>query len=372
LAPDKDHDLEASVKPWLVLCLTLSLVLLLPLSVAADCPGNLLANASFEDGKYKGETVGTSLSSWMAVGWLPWSLRGDAMTNREPEYFVVDRSVIQDGAYRGHHGNFTFKFFSGYSTHTSGFFQQVRVPRGSKVTFTIWVQIATGQNEQAAGGHPISDLDAPGKYRVVAGVDPTGATPSGFGAMPPDTVVWGNVVLDSETRTTGPQGEPYDAWVQLSATTIAQSDVVTVYTKGWQEFPVKNNSSFWDDACLIAEAPPTPTPRPTNTPTNTPEATATPLPTDTPTPTLTFTPSPEPTDTPTPTATLTSTPAPTSTSAPTVAPPTAVQPTVEPTVVTAARALASGGVGDAAVIAAAVAVLGGVGVLWWRKGLRRE
>jgi hypothetical protein len=355
---------------------TLILALAWPLSVAADCPGNLLANPSFEDGKYKGETVGTSLSSWMSVGWLPWSLKGDQMTNREPEYFVVDRSIIKDGPYRGHHGNFTFKFFSGYSTHTSGFYQQVNVPRGSIVTFTIWAQIATGQVEQWAGGHPVSDLNAPGKYRVVAGVDPSGATPPGFGAPPPDSVVWGNVVLDSETRTTGPEGEPYDAWVPLTVTTTAQSDVITVYTKGWQEFPVKNNSSFWDDACLVAVAPPTPTPRPTNTPTNTPEATATPLPTDTPTPTPTLTASPTPTNTATTTPTATSVP-PTATPEPTDTPPPPTATVASPTLaVQAANSEAAAPRNPEAalnviVISVAVLVLGGVGLLWWRQGRKK-
>lgn len=344
------------------LCLILALALLQPLGVQAGCPGNLLADPSFEDGKYKGETVGTSLSSWMAVGWLPWSLKGDAMTNREPEYFVVNRSILNDGAYRGHDGNFTFKFFSGYSTHTAGFYQQVSVPKGSKVTFTIWVQIATGEDTGLlAKGHPISDLEAPGKYRVVAGIDPTGATPIGFGAPPPDTVVWGNVVLDSDTRVTGPQGEPYDAWVQLKAETIAQNDVVTVYTKGWQEFPVKNNSSFWDDACLVAELPPTPTPQPTNTPTNTPEATATPLPTNTPLPTATFTATAVPTHTAVPSATLapTNTPAPTQTAVPTTEPATATPAPVAP-------ASSAGGPSGWAIGAVAVVLAGG-GALWWRR-----
>ncbi len=362
------------MKRALVLPLILILVLVMPATALADTPGNLLANPSFENGKYKGETVGTSLSSWMAVDWLPWSLKGDAVTNREPEYFVVNRSVIKDGAYRGHDGNFTFKFFSGYSTHTSGFYQQVHVPKGSKVVFTIWVQIATGQEEITANGHPVSDLDAPGKYRVVAGVDPTGATPVAFGAPPPDTVVWGNVVLDSDTRTTGPAGEPYDAWVQLSASAIAQNDVVTVYTKGYPEFPVKNNSSFWDDAALVVETPPTATPCPTNTPTNTPSVTATPLPTNTPTATATFTASPTPTQTntptpvpPTATPTLTNTPAPTSSPVtPTVAPTATLVPTV---VVTSQGGSSS----TLAWIVAAVAMvaLAVVSLLWWRSRRRK-
>ena len=271
--------------------LLLALSFLSPAPVRADCPGNPLFNPGFEEGYYKGEEVGTSLSSWIANGWVPWSLVEGQQENREPEYFVVNREQLSDGDYRVHSGNYAQKFFTLYATHTSGFCQRVRVTPGSRVTFSIWVQIATGQRDISSGSHPISDLEDAGEYRVFAGIDPQGGLPPAFGEPPPSRTVWSDPVVDYETRTTDEKGHKIDAWVQLSVSAVAREQYVTVYTKGKPKHPVKHNDSFWDDACLIMEAPPT------ATSTDTPLPTATPMPTDTDTPTRI------PTETMTPTST---------------------------------------------------------------------
>ncbi|MEA3407518.1 MAG: hypothetical protein U9R48_05500 [Chloroflexota bacterium] len=295
--------------------------------IRADCPGNLLFNPGFEDGYYKGEEVGTSLSSWIANGWTPWSLVEGQQENREPEYFVVDRRQISDGDYRVHGGNYAQKFFTLYATHTSGFCQRVRVTPGSQVTFSIWVQIATGQGDISSGGHPISDLENPGEYRAFVGIDPYGGLPPAFGAPPPSRIVWSDPIEDYQTRATDEEGHEIDAWVQLSVSAVAQEHYVTVYTKGTQEDPVKHNDSFWDDACLMVQVPPTATPTDTPVPTVTPTPTSTHTATATPTPTETATPAP--TATPTATA-LPPSPTPfrsteTLTPSPTSAPPTATR-----------------------------------------------
>jgi len=305
------------------------LLSMLPSAALADCPTQYVADPSFEDGKYKGETVGTSLSSWLAVGWLPWAILGDQQINREIEFFVVDGAQLQEGYYRVHSGRYAQKFFSGFSTHHAGFYQRIPVTPGSRVTFTIWAQIATGQESNTSNDLPISDLKNPGNYRVWAGIDPYGDAPAGFGAPPSQNTVWSQPVLDRETRQRDDQGHEYDAWVQLSVSTYAQRDHITVYTKGQPEFPVKNNSSFWDDACLIVEAPPTNTPVPTPIPSETPVPTETPLPTDTPMPTATATETPLPSATPLP-PTDTPQPVATDTPIPVAEEPTEVAPTPDP------------------------------------------
>jgi len=362
---------RSSIKVMLVL----SGLLALALPVRADCPDNRLANPGFEDGAYKTESVGTSLSSWLANGWLPWSILGDATNNREVEYKLPDAVALGTG-YNIHSGRYSQAFFTNYGTHNAGFYQRVQVPAGSRVTFTIWVQIYTGERELISDGHPYSDLDwpqkegdkrGPGNYRVWAGIDPYGGAP-GWGASPPDTTVWSEPVLDRETRVIGANGSQIDAWVQLTVSTVAQGEWVTVFTKGSPEFPVKHNNSFWDDACLtVAEAPtatprPTDTPAPTAVPTDTPEPTATETPTavpptDTPEPTATATDAPTltpvpPTETPEPTVTHTSTA--------TTAPPTTTPP---PTEAPAANPSASGGSGG--LIAYGVAAAAAIGVLIW-------
>ncbi|MBN1401405.1 MAG: hypothetical protein JXA74_11245 [Anaerolineae bacterium] len=360
--------------------LQLSLSVLLAFPVHAQCPGNPLANAGFEEGCYKGETVGTSLSSWVANGWLPWSLKGDAMINREPEYKMIDRPILDDGDFRVYSGDHSFAFFTGFATHTSGFYQRVPVPRGSQVSFSIWVQINTGEKTIGSKSRPLSDLDTRGNYRVWAGIDPYGDTPVGYGAPPSERTVWSEPVIDADTRREV-DGVLTDAWVQLSVSTIAQVDAITVFTRGAPEFPVKTNISFWDEACLIIQAPPTNTPRP---PTATPAVTDTPVPTDTPLATDTPTPTDTPSATDTPVATETSTPTETSTRTDTPVPPTATAlptdtavpptdapsaaptlvPTVQPPAPQEAAMLDATGL---ALVGAGMVVVLGVLALWLRR-----
>jgi len=339
------------------ICIILALLMVAgpAAAVQADCPDNLLANPGFEGNTFKTENVGTSLSSNMVEGWLPWSVLGDATVNREVEYKVIDAAASGD-SYRVYSGNQSQKFFTTWGTHTAGMYQRVRVPSGSRVVFSIWVQVYSGERELRSGGEYISDLEwpkdsddkrGPGVYHASAGIDPQGNVPAAFGAPPSDATVWSQSVTEFETRRKTDAGVEYDAWVQLEVSTIAQGEWVTVYTRGMPEYAVKHNDSFWDEACLVALAPPTPTPRPTDPPTPTPEATETPVPTATPAPTdtpaATATPEPtatlEPTETPipptaTPEATETAlpadTPAPGGDGAPTETAPTVDAPTAPP------------------------------------------
>jgi len=307
------------------------------------CPGNLLANPGFEDGGRKTESEGTSLSSILAFGWYPWFVQGSPEQVQqgqfmEPEFMIEDAAVR--GPYRVRTGRMSQKFFKIWATHKAGFYQRVAVPQGSVATFSIWVQIYSGEGDGWDETRKIylSDLDRPGRYRVYVGIDPFGNVPAGPTAPLPSTIVWSEPVVDFQTRQTDATGLPVDAWVQLRVTARAEADHITVFTWGQPEFSVKHNDSFWDDACLIAVAP---TPRPTNTPRPTATATETPIPTATPTS------SPTPTDTPSPTATATALP-PTATPLPPTAtpiPPTATPvptstPTPTPTPVPALIALA--------------------------------
>jgi hypothetical protein len=228
--------------------------------VEAQSPVNLLVNPGFEGNTYKTEALGTSLSSNMVEGWLPWSVLGDATVNREVEYKVIDAAASGD-TYRVHGGNMAQKFFTTWGTHTAGMYQRVRVPAGSQVTFSIWVQVYSGERDLLSGGEPISDLQwpknrhdrrGPGFYRASAGIDPTGNTPAGFGAPPSAATVWSEPVTEFETRRVTENGVAYDAWVQLEVSAIAQGEWVTVYTRGMPEYAVKHNDSFWDDASLVA------------------------------------------------------------------------------------------------------------------------
>lgn len=278
-------------------------------------------NADFEGPPRQTFREGTSVSSWLAVDWRPWSMLGDdGVNNREVEYKLITLETGSTADLRSHvhSGNHAQQFFTNGGTHTAGFYQRVRVPANSQVTFTIWAQIQTGQNLIFVDGRYVSDLGSGGNYYVQVGIDPTGATPATFGAPLPSPVNWSEPVWDITAHGQDEKGQPADLWVPLTHSVRAKGEWVTLYTRGQCKYPTKYNSSFWDDASLVVVQPPTPT---------RPPPTSTPVPTATRTPTLTPTATAEPTATTEPTATVT--PEPTHTA--TATPPPTFTPTVTAT-----------------------------------------
>lgn len=211
-----------------------------PAAQEAGCPNNLLQNPGFEGGSHKTEGIGTSLSSAVADGWTPWLVRGNERDNREPEYKLEDTNLSLT-RFRAHSGRYSQKWFTSWGTHDAGVYQQVQVEPGTPLTFSTWVQVYSGEADGWTGQVFLSDPNHPGKYRVYVGIDPTGATPAGVGAPPPDTVIWSQPSLKT------------DEWHQLAVSAVAQAPTVTVYFKGQPEFSVKHNDSFWDDACLVVD-----------------------------------------------------------------------------------------------------------------------
>lgn len=313
----------------------LSLLALFPTPLHAQTPIPL-KNADFEGPPRQTLGEGTSVSSWLAVDWYPWSILGDHIINREVEYKLItlETGRTPDLESHVHGGNHAQQFFTNGGSHTAGFYQRVKVPANSQVTFSIWVQMQSGSELLFVDGRYVSDLrnGGGGNYFVQVGIDPTGATPSGFGASPPASVVWSDPLWDIVAWGTDEKGNPADRWMQISVTAKAQGEWVTVYTRGQCKYPTHYNSSFWDDASLTVSTPPTPTPlpptatrpataTPVSKPTNTPEPTATPTEVaPTPMPTATETPTLQPTATmtPVPTATSTLTPTPDWTPTPTL------------------------------------------------------
>ncbi len=323
------------------LCAFFSLVLLgslilFPVQVHSQTP-IALKNADFEGPARQTINEGTSISSWLAVDWYPWSVLGDSVNNREVEYKLItlETGRTPDLESHVHGGNHAQQFFTNGGSHTAGFYQRVKVPANSQVTFSIWAQMQSGSNLLFVDGRYVSDLrQGGGNYFVQVGIDPTGATPAGFSTPLPASIKWSDPVWDISAWGQDAKGNPADLWVQLSITARAQGEWVTVYTRGQCKYPTHYNTSFWDDASLTVSTPPTPTPlppthtraataTPTAAPTNTPEPTATPseaTPTATATATATETPTREATATATsvPTTSPTSTPTPDWTPTPTL------------------------------------------------------
>ena len=236
-------------------------LVLVQVAAQGDCPGNVLANAGFEEG-YSDRGAGEVS---VANGWYPWWQDGPDQEEgyyRRPEYKPED--AARYGMRRIHSGGFAQKLFTTYSTHNAGIYQQVQVPVGSKLTFSAWVEAWSSVHSDP------DKIKDPGNYRLYVGIDPTGGTD-----WSSPNVVW------SEPRV------EYNTPVHMEVQAEAQAGTVTVFVRGHPEFRVKFNDSYWDDACLIVVRP---TPRPTNTPVDTPTPTDTPTPEPSPTPTCTPTP----------------------------------------------------------------------------------
>jgi hypothetical protein len=202
----------------------------LPTATPVQYPsGNLLRNSDFEEG-FSARGAG-ELS--VGEGWQPWWQDGPGQEegyNRRPEYKPEDADIY--GGRRVRSGRFAQKFFNTFSTHNAGFYQQVNVVPDGRCIFSIWVQVWSSRDP-----NPDTVVD-PGNYRVMVGIDPTGGTDWGAAS-----VVWGE------------QRVEYNNWIQLSASAIAQGGKVTVFARGFPEYRMQFNDSYWDDAELREEAP---------------------------------------------------------------------------------------------------------------------
>ncbi len=220
---------------------------------AQGCEG--LVNAGFEDGF----TERGAGELYVAVGWHYWYQDGPFQEDgyyRRPEFKGEDARIHTNR--RIHSGNWAQKFFTTYSTHNAGLWQQVNVPVGSRLTFSAWVQIWSSQEPD-----PGTVVD-PGNYRVYVGIDPTGGTD-----WSSPNIVWSEPQM------------AYNTWLNPSVSTVAKAGTITVYLRGHPEFRNRFNDSYWDDACLTIVRPKptnTPIPPPTKTPTITPTPTVTPTP----------------------------------------------------------------------------------------------
>jgi hypothetical protein len=194
-------------------------------------PSNLLRNPGFEEGfseRGAGEVT-------VANAWEPWWVQGSEEQTSQgylvrPEYKPEDAWVFTTR--RVHSGRFSQKYFSTYSTHIAGIYQQVAVARGSLVTFSIWVQVwsSTEPDQDQCEGF--------GNHAVSAGIDPYGGNDGTSG-----NIVWSDPVMSC------------NEWVHLSVSTVAQADTVTVFTRGAPESRVHFNDSYWDDAVLTGSLP---------------------------------------------------------------------------------------------------------------------
>lgn len=246
--------------------------------------GNLLYNGSFE-GTYVAVPGHDNMN--VAAGWTAWWVQGSPEQTRDgfllqPEYKAAFTDTAPGN--RVHSGAQAQQYFHSFGNFIGGMYQQVTVPRNTRLQFSIWGQAWSCLHyEKCHTSTKVWSVD-PSPMHMRIGIDPTGGTDP----FSP------NIVWSAEAN-------PYDAYQLFTVEAVAAGTSVTVFTYAAPDYRNDDNDVYWDDASLIVLGPPSPTPRPTNTPGPSP----TPRPTRTPTPSLTLTPTPQPT------ATATATPTPT-------------------------------------------------------------
>lgn len=125
-------------------------------------------------------------------------------------------------------GNNAQKYFTFWSVHDAGMYQQVSGIRpGALLRFSVYMQ---GWSTNAAYG--LSDKAQSMNMRV--GIDPTGGA-NGFSP----NIIW------------SAPNDVYDTWGLYVIEAVARSSTVTVFTRSRPVYPVQHNDVYIDDASLV-------------------------------------------------------------------------------------------------------------------------
>lgn len=250
---------------------------------------NLLQNPDFE-GQFI--VVGGDSTLQVAAGWQAWHLPPPAgapnSVNLRPDYQSAPPNRIRTGSGAQQYDTF-------FATHTGGILQTVSVTQGNRLQFSAFVYLYS-----SASFEDIDNSVDPQGLSVSLGIDPNGGT---NGNSP--SIIWSTAQ------------EYYDEYREVSVTTNALSNTVTVFVRTTVNNAPGLHQVFVDDAVLVVvpsdstPTTPTDTVTPVETVTTTPDASITVTTTAT-TATATRTATPRPT-TVTPTRTTTATVAPTRT-----------------------------------------------------------
>lgn len=217
-----------------------------------------------DDGSYYETDVGNIFTPH---GWITWFKHNASFA--QPE--VTDAWLAQDER-RVHSGQKACHLFTFGKLHDAGLLQQVEVPQGATITFSIYAQAwsnhkdnlddfphpddgrwsegtLVGYGEVELSEDEIPPLngspqnDANGNISFSVGIDPTGGVDPYAG-----TVVWGDVLYS------------YNAHHRLpEVKAVAQSNIITVFVRSMTLWPFKHNDVYYDDAeFVVSDTPPTP------------------------------------------------------------------------------------------------------------------
>jgi|SRR5579859_6096735 len=215
-------------------------------SVAAAPPAdgpNLLVNPGFE-APFNKQCCRTDLPPdqpptvideiQVAQGWAGWWLEPDGTHPatgtpawHRPEFRSAN-CHFPICAPRVHSGDDAQHYFTFFSLHDAGLYQQVSgITPGSVLQFSIYLQ-AWSTNENIGPSQLTQNMN----LRI--GIDPTGGT----NAFSP-SVIWGD------------PGNSFDTWTLFTLQATAQASSVTVFTRSTPYWAVQHNDVYADDASLV-------------------------------------------------------------------------------------------------------------------------
>jgi len=218
------------------------------LPAAAGCAPNanpnLVENPSFE-GQYSAYVPpgghpdcpsGVCNTAQMAPGWIPWwrshNPADPGWIIRMPEWKPAN--PVFDDPPRVRSGDAAQQYFTFFSTHEAGFYQQVSVEAGATYCFDVW-----GHSWSAADDADAYSGPEDGILAQKVGIHPAGGVDWQSGE-----VIWGEARVQ------------YDVYGRFAVTATAQAEVMTVFVYSQPAFAVKHNDVFWDDAALREVSPP--------------------------------------------------------------------------------------------------------------------
>lgn len=213
--------------------------------LAVDGP-NLLLNPGFES-PYGKQCCQTDLNKYypntpidevqVAQHWFGWWLQPDldpqhpgACLNctawHRPEWREANCGPVC--ANRIHSGDNAQKYFTFFSVHDAGMYQQVSgITPGQLLRFSVYMQ---GWSTNADYGLSSGQ----GTMGMRVGIDPFGGT----NAFSPN-VIWTGV------------NDVYDTWGLYSIEAVAKSGTVTVFTRSAPQWGLQHNDIYVDDASLV-------------------------------------------------------------------------------------------------------------------------
>jgi LysM repeat protein len=232
------------------LLLVLMLTLAWPMGGVAAAPAadgpNLLLNPGFES-PYGKQCCQTDLSKFLpntpidevqvAQGWFGWWLQPDSdpyhpgacvgcTAWHRPEWREANCGPVCANRVRS--GGNAQKYFTFYSVHDAGMYQQVSgITPGKLVRFSVYMQgWSTNADYGTSSGQSTMGM------RV--GIDPFGGT-NGFSP----NVIWTTV------------NDVYDVYALYSIEAVAKSSTVTVFTRSAPTWGLQHNDIYIDDASLV-------------------------------------------------------------------------------------------------------------------------